>query len=234
MYRYLARLKWEAYDRKVGVQRIQQMQVIPDVLSAFEPVVDVRLHFRLKSVRPGQFINSRTSQEPATVSIQTFDREPKKITIAMVDPDIPDTGSDSFKENCHFLAANISVGPTSPSIDLAGLSANEHVILPWLPPFAQKGSPYHRLAILVLQQKEGNDVDVESMRQKVRRDGFKTRGFMGTYRLSPVGATMFRCIWDEGTEEVMKRAGIEGYDVEYRRRPIEPLPYRKRDSERFR
>jgi large subunit ribosomal protein L35 len=107
-------------------------------------------------------------------------------------------------------------------------------ILPWLPPFSQKGAPYHRLSVFLLQQPDSKTLDVAALKDTTQRDGFKLRSFVDRHSLKPVGVTMFRTIWDEGTELVMNKHGIPGAEVAWKRKPSEKLPYKKKDSKRYR
>ena len=110
----------------------------------------------------------------------------------------------------------------------------EQIVFPWMPPHAQKGSPYHRMAIVVMQQPEGKVFDVAELRNKEQRLGFSLRAFTDRNRVKPVGATLFRTVWDGSTADVMKRAGLEGADVEFKKKKPEALPYKKKDGERYR
>lgn len=234
IYRYLADKKWRSYKRLVLMQRVEQMDVTPDVLPAIDPTADVSIAFGRRNVQPGEFVDSRVSEIPAKLKVQVFDKGERMVTVVVVDSDVPAVEKDGFTYRCHFIASNIPISPTSTSVPLGRLSKEIQVSLPWLPPFAQKGSPYHRLSVFVLQQKEGQTIDVAAVREKFKRDGFKLRSFVDKYGLQPVGVNMFRTQWDEGTAGVMKRHGIEGADVEFKRKRIEPLPYKKKDGARYR
>ncbi|KAI9803185.1 MAG: hypothetical protein M1825_001976 [Sarcosagium campestre] len=223
VYRYLADKKWRSYRRLVLLQRISQMAIVPDLLPHLDPVVDVKLAFRGRKVPPGDFVQSIVSEYPPTLQVQVFDKGERMFTIAVVDSDVPNVENDSFDSRCHFLASNVPLSPTSASVPLSRLSAHTQTILPWLPPYAQKGSPYHRLAIIVLRQPEGSPLDVAATRERVQRDGFKLRGFITKHYLRPVGAHLFRTQFDEGTPGVMDRAHVPGADVELRREKVEPL-----------
>lgn len=50
----------------------------------------------------------------------------------------------------------------------------------------------------------------------------------------PFGVHLFRTQWDDGTAGVMQRAGIPGWDVEFKRKRIDPLPYKRLKEERYR
>ena len=233
--RHLADRKWRSYRRLLVMQRITQMHIIPDVLPHVDPVTDVTISFRGKTAHPGDFVPSTLSEEVPRLHIQCFDRGERLVTIAVVDPDVPVVEQDGFKHRCHFLIANVKISPISPVVQLGSLNESAQIIHPWLPPFAQKGSPYHRLAVFVFQQPSTEPLDMDVTKSKAaERDGFSLRAFATRHRLKPVGANLFRSQWDEGTAGVMQRAGVEGADIEFKRERIEPLPYKRKDGSRFR
>ncbi|KAK5047030.1 hypothetical protein LTR84_006972 [Exophiala bonariae] len=235
IYRYLAEQKWQEYPRKVQVQRINQMKVIPDVVPAVDPILDIKITFGKRTYPPGEFVPSLASEQPPRLTLQAFEKGEKTVTIAIIDPDVPNFETDSFDSRCHFLASNIQISPVQPTVDLAGLATTSQVLLPWLPPHAQKGSPYHRLSIIVLQQKDNIPIDVAAATKMVQRDGFSLRSFMSRQKLlKPISASLFRATWDENTAAVMARAGLEGGDLELKRKKVEPLPYKRRNPSSFR
>jgi len=234
IYRYLAERKWQEYPRKVQVQRINQMNVIPDVVPAVDPILDIKVAFGRRSFAPGDYVPSRVSEEPPRLTLQPFEKGDKLITVAVVDPDVPNFETDSFDSRCHFLASNITISPTQAVVDLAKLASDSQVLLSWLPPHAQKGSPYHRLSIVVLQQKDNIPIDVAAAAKMVQRGGFSVRSFMSRHLLKPISASLFRTIWDENTTAVMAKAGLEGADIELKRKKVEPLPYKRRNPASFR
>ncbi|PGH34952.1 hypothetical protein GX50_02190 [[Emmonsia] crescens] len=234
IYRYLADQKWREYRRKIIVQRITQMKVVPDVLPHLDPIVDVKLAFGRRPIPPGEFVDSRVSSMPAKLHVQSFERGEKLLTVAVVDSDVPDLEHDSFGFRCHFLAVNVPISPTEPRISLEKLSTDDQVIFPWLPPYAQKGSPYHRLSVIILEQKDQAALDLKKVAEKVQRDDFRLRSLQTRHQLKAIGAHLFRSIWDENTESVMKEFGIPGAEIEFRRKRIEPLPYKRRNPSSFR
>lgn len=234
IYRYLADRKWREYPRKILVQRITQMRVIPDVIPSVEPVVDVKIAFGKKAIPPGDFVESSISENPCQLTLQPFDRGEKLVSIAIVDTDVPNLETDSFDSQCHYLASNVTISATKPLVDLASFSPSSQVLLPWMPPHAQKGSPYHRLSIIILHQKDNIPIDLEIAMKKVQRDGFSVRSFMSRHMLTPISASLFRTQWDDGMAAVTKRAGIEGFNIELKRKKVEPLPYKRRNPSSFR
>jgi len=234
IYRYLADRKWREYKRLVMMQRITQMNIVPDVLPHLDPTAAVDLAFGRRNVQPGEFVDSRVSEIPPRLNIQVFDKGDRLVTILVLDSDVPNVEKDRFDYRCHFLATNISLSPTITSLPFRHLSPETQIVLPWLPPHAQKGSPYHRLSTFVLQQPEGKTVDIEAMRTKEQRHGFNLRSFNDRHQVKPIGVHLFRNTWDGGTAGVMARAGLEGADTKLKRKKVEPLPYKKKDGARYR
>lgn len=235
VFRHLAEKRWRAYKRKVEVQRIEQMHVVPDILPKLDLTAEVDLLFGRRFVEPGSFVESQTSEAPPRLRVQVFDQGERFISILVVDPDVPDLESDSFTSRLHYLAINIPLSPTNPKLELSSLSTSEQTISPWLPPHAQKGAPYHRLTLLVLEHEDNEKLDVETMKKiSSTREGFNVRSFLTKSKSHPIGAFMFRTIWDEGMKGVMERHGLEGANVEFRRKAPEKLPYKKKDAARYR
>lgn len=166
IYRHLADRKWRSYDYKLITQRISQFHIVPDVLPKLDPVADVQLFFRSKKTAPGAVVDSLVSESPPRLRVQTFDgRGERLVTVVVVDADVPVPEEDGFRKRCHFLAANVPLSPTAPSLPLSRIRGEDQLAVPWLPPFAHKGSPYHRLAIFVLEQKDNAAVDVAKLRE---------------------------------------------------------------------
>ena len=220
--------------RKIMIQRLDQMNVVPDLVPFLDPQADISISFGRRNIAPGALVPSMVSTMPPKLNIQLFNRGSKTVCIAIVDPDIPNPEKDGFDFRCHFLAANIPISPVNGRIVLGTLDKESQIILPWLPPHAQKGTPWHRLAIFVLEQPEGHIIDANAAREKEVRMGFNTRSWISKSKTTILTATLFRNEWDAGTRDVMKRAGLEGEDIEWKRKPGEKLPYRKKDGARYR
>lgn len=209
------------------------MKVVPDVIPHCDPSVDIKINFGRKNVQPGDFVDSAVSENPCQLNIQAFEKGSALITIALVDPDVPNLETDGFESRCHFLATNIQIAPTTPLIDLAKL-AEDQILVPWLAPTAQKGSPYHRLSFVILQHKDNIPIDKAVALKNMDKENFHTRKFVTQHMLHPIGATLFRTQWDENMAAVMTRAGVEGADMELKRIKVEPLPYKRRNPSTFR
>ncbi|KAK4546367.1 hypothetical protein LTR36_002044 [Oleoguttula mirabilis] len=243
IYRLLADRQWRSYRRTLLLQRITQMNVVPDVLPAIDPVVSTALSFAGKRVQHGDFVDSRMSELAPSLQIQPYDKGKRLYTVVVVNPDVPNVQKDAFDYRCHFLASNIEISPTDTRVRLGLLGEEGQVILPWLPAYGQKGAPYQRMSMFVLEQAksegggEFQTIDVAAVKaggKYTQRHGFNLRSFVDKHLLKPVGVDLFRTKWDEGTAGVMQRAGIVGWDVEFKRKRVEPLPYKRMDSVRYR
>lgn len=229
------------------MQRLTQMNVVPDVLREINPTVDVDLSFHRLSVHPGDFVTSTMSQYPPRITIQPFNGGRRLVTILMIDPDVPNVETDSFNSRGHFVAVNVPISPTQTVIstsDIPDVEAMPNEAMPskgqlleqWKPPFAQKGSPYHRLCLLILEQSDEKPVDGMTVKKALLSDqkntlDFSAKRLISRYGMVPVGAFLFRTRWDEGTDALMYRLGAEGAGVELKPRRVLPLPYKKKPSD---
>lgn len=296
IYRHLADLKWRNYERQVLMQRITQMNVVPDVLPAIDPTVSTAISFGKHKVPHGEFVLASTSEKAPSLNIQSYEKGGKLVSIAVVTPDVPNVEKDGFDYRCHFLAANVRIDPTRPHVQLRRLSKKTNIIQDWSPPYSQKGAPYQRLAVFILEQpssiRDASAADADPVSELAGADSstsdppvpseqatsetsstsettttaptseptpsntpipeslpideiqqdpryttsedFRLRSFVSKYRLKPIGVDLFRSQWDETTADVMKRNGIVGHDVEFKRKRVDPLPYQRLKGERYR
>ena len=234
--------------RPILMQRITQMHVLPDVLPALDPILSTTLlfHGTKQKFTHGALVSSLRSERPPRLTIQPYDKGTRLLTLAVVNADVPDVATDGFGYRCHFLASNIEVSPVDTRVDLGKLSEDTQVLQRWLPAYAQKGAPYQRMCLFVFEQPRGAEGGVDSATQTLPtedirklakymdREGFNMRSFADRFGLKAVGVDLFRTVWDEGTAGVMQRAGVEGADVEFKRKRVEPLPYKRSKGERYR
>ncbi|TID18235.1 Phosphatidylethanolamine-binding protein PEBP [Venturia nashicola] len=237
IYRFLADRKWREMKRKVLEQRITQLSVIPDVYPFADPVLDIDFKFDRYVVTPGDFLaTSRTVLAPR-LKLQQFDAGRKMVTIVAIDSDVPNVEKDGFDYRCHGIWSNIVITPTDNKVDLQSLKEDE-TILPWTPPYAQKGSPYHRISLWVFEQEPDKHVNAQTIARRVQREKFVLRSFVDKmeFKKQPLGVTLFRTRWDESTDAVMARYKIEGANLEFKNKKAEKLPdkYRMKDGARYR
>ncbi|KAK3326533.1 phosphatidylethanolamine-binding protein [Apodospora peruviana] len=229
IYRYLAERRWRSMDYKIIKQRIDQFHIVPDILPKFDPTVDVKMSFRSYKIKPGALLDSRMTEGPPTLRIQAFDKGERLLSIVVIDSDVPDVDSDAYTRRCHFMAANIPWDPTQNLLQLRHIGRGDGrtegtLAVPWLPPHAQKGSPYHRLSIFILEQKPGQKIDETKLKELYgNREDFSLKGFAYKFGLEPVGFNLFRTVWDDNTAAVMERHSIPGADVEFKRQRVESL-----------
>lgn len=245
IYRFLADKKWREYKRKILMQRIEQMHVIPDVLPPpYNPVVSTSLSFGRVKIQHGEIVDSGITERAPVIRIQPYDQGVRLVTIAVINPDVPNVADDTFDYRCHFLACNIPISPTTTTIDLARLS-EARVLQSWLPPHSQKGLDYQRYAVCIFEQpisdkaeadtrSEPLDVDAIRTAGKLTNRALHARALLAHHRMKLVGIDLFRSKYDNNTAAVMERAGIPGGDVEFKRKRIEPLPYKRMSSGRYR
>ncbi|KAF9692732.1 hypothetical protein EKO04_009069 [Ascochyta lentis] len=241
IYRHLAEKKWREFKRKVLEQRVTQLSLVPDLLGSLDLVADIDLSFGRKTIAPGDFVQSDVSEKMPTLHVQTFTPGEKLVTVAVVDADVPVPDEDGFTTRCHFIASNIRISPSETSIPLQRIAEDDKknapgsnkIALPWVAPWAHKGAPYHRLAVVVLEQNEARNFDISKL-STIARDGFNLRSFVMSQKLKPLTATLFRTKWDDTMAGVMERAGCKDQaNIEFKRKRVEPLPYKRR-TERMR
>lgn len=244
IYQTLARERWEALPKKILVQRRDQFNIIPDVLPKLDIKADVELRFHSRKIPPGSILPAKETELPPTLKVQVYDSGERLVSVVVLDSDVPDESTNSFTTRCHFLAVNIPLSPSRPNIVFKDLKS---VIAPWLPPFSQQGSPYHRLGIYILSQPSAAEPldeaklsalyapsdervsESEGLLPDPRR-GFSLKSFRDKFKLTPFGFNIFRTVWDETTRGVMARNGIPGADMIWKRLRdprLKPLPKRK-------
>lgn len=243
IYRHLAEKKWRGYDHRLLTQRIEQFNIVPDILPKFEPSAQVQLFFRTKKVQPGEIIDSLVSENCPRLRVQVFDEGARMVSVVVMDADVPNVEQNTFSKRCHYIAANIPLDPTTSSVPLSLIKAEDQLAVPWLAPVSQKGAPYHRLAVFVLEQKPGEKVDVAKLKELyTARDNFSLKSMRDKFGLKPIGFNMFRSVWDENTADVMARHSLPGADVELRptrvysmRQPVRPKGWEaKRQGPKYR
>ncbi|KAI5790136.1 phosphatidylethanolamine-binding protein [Geopyxis carbonaria] len=210
VYRFLMDRKWREYRRPVLMQRLTQMHVMPDVLPKIDPIVDVQVRFQGRDVQPGAFVDSAQSERPPTFKVIPFQQGQMLCTVAIVDPDVPDFQNDKFNYRLHWLVSNIPISPTQ--TQAIGTQAKpSDTLVEWLPPHVQKGSPYHRYAMLVFRQP--GKIDSTTLGGEIKRDGFNLRSFQAKQNLENIGAFMWRAQWDDNMKDVMQRNALPGWDM---------------------
>ncbi|KAF8246361.1 PEBP-like protein, partial [Wilcoxina mikolae CBS 423.85] len=209
VYRFLLNRKWREYRRPILMQRLTQMNVVPDLLPQIDPVVDVQVRFQGRDVQPGAYVESIQSETPPTFKVFPFEAGQMLCTVAIVDLDVPNVEKDRFDYRLHWLVSNIHISPAQTQAIGTGAQPSD-TIVDWLPPHVQKGSPYHRYAMIVFKQP--GSIDVSPLKGNIKRDGFVLRSFQSKQKLETIGAFMWRGQWDAHTTQLMQKHGLEGWD----------------------
>ena len=181
------------------------MQVLPDVVPAVTPLADVQVSFgegdgytdhvsNGGDVLVGAFVPPTASVEAPTVDVNVFHTEPKKYTLALVDPDQPDAEAQQFKTSLLALKTNVTLSASTPRVDLT-----KDMAASYIPPHPQQGTKYHRCTTLLLEQ--SGDV----IAGEVERHDFDVRAFVAQHGLTPVGIHFWRSKWSAEDAETVSR-----------------------------
>ncbi|KAJ9101182.1 hypothetical protein QFC21_003401 [Naganishia friedmannii] len=152
--RTLAERKWRKEGRLDRLmQRVIQMNVIPDLIPRINPTIDLAVSFgdspAATGGEPGAFLlPSQTTQAPS-IKLQVFEKDAQEslYTLVMVDPDFPDAVNHTFKQYAHWIIPNIPITPRTTSIPTELTEA-----LPYQPPHPSTQTPYHRYTLLLIRQ----------------------------------------------------------------------------------
>ncbi|GAA6028740.1 hypothetical protein JCM8097_007371 [Rhodosporidiobolus ruineniae] len=195
VYRHLAERAWRKEgDLAILMQRVTQMNVVPDLLPSVSPQADVRIQVGGSVVEPGSFVQPAQTREGIEVSAQVFHPEERLYTVLVIDPDVPDEINQSFTTFAHLLTPNIPLSSASSAIQLSSLPST----LSYVPPHPQKGTPYHRYTVLLLEQPSQLSLDADSL----PREGFSAREFVEKHGLEARGVSFFRQVWDKDVSKI--------------------------------
>ncbi|KAG6850183.1 hypothetical protein H0H93_016863 [Arthromyces matolae] len=232
-HRHLVEQKWRKDgDLDLLMERLHQMHVIPDVLPDLRPTIDVhvaaeatleeraktkKLHF---TVEPGTFLLPYQTFSPPSVYANVFHTDTRLYTMLLVDPDVPDETTQSFRTYLHWLKPNV---PLSATTSNTRIRLNGHT--PYIPPHPQQGTPYHRYVLLLLPQPPLGDVmhplnteacaedgvptsvtlDIPPV-EPAERSNFDVRSFVERWGLNILpggGAHMWREIWTPQVSKIV-------------------------------
>ncbi|KAG8763898.1 hypothetical protein FRC11_009420 [Ceratobasidium sp. 423] len=231
VYRYLLEQNWRqkgALD--LLMERVHQMNVIPDILPSFHPTVDLRISFSEgEDVVPGVFLPVKSTLQAPSITAQAYHPEERLYTLLIADPDVPDPSMNSFSTYLHAFQPNIPLSVTKTQITLSTAPEISETSLPFIPPHPQNGTPYHRYTTLLLPQTSELSVDMS----KLPREKFDVRGAYEQYGFTSGGGIhMFRESWDETVGLVYKKF-LGQPEPKFGKIP-EPEPYLDETGRRYR
>ncbi|KAI0077414.1 PEBP-like protein [Panus rudis PR-1116 ss-1] len=219
VYRYLLEQRWrEEGALDLLMERIHQMNVVPDLLPSLHPSFDLRVNFpepppenialrsrtkrKYQKIEPGVFLLPEQTRKPPMLYTTVFHPEPKLYTLLMLDLDVPDPENQTFQTYLHWMQPNISLSAFSKSPIPLPTTHTRYV-----PPHPQKGTPYHRYVLLLVPQPSETERISVPVPTDEQRLGFNYREFAEKYSLdaSKGGAAfMWREVWDETVSKIYK------------------------------
>ncbi|KAF4623887.1 hypothetical protein D9613_001572 [Agrocybe pediades] len=231
-HRYLLEQKWRKDgDLDLLMERIYQMNVVPDVLPILKPTVDLRVAARSRptvflktgrmhdTVEPGVYLRPKQTISPPKLYANVFHTDTRLYTMLLVDPDVPDPENRTFTTFLHWMKPNIPLSATSSLLT----DLNTHTT--YIPPHPQRKTPYHRYVCLLLPQpsleptgytlvntmRAGTGVTSRELPIPVVQDTdrlhFDVREFAEAWNLEGAnggGAHMWREVWDEDVSAIYK------------------------------
>lgn len=193
--------------RRTGIlerimQRVQLMFVMPDVLPAITPTVDLQVAFGTGTgftdhesnggdVLVGCMVDPVHSVEAPIINITSFHLETKKYTLLMVDPDSPSSETLSFKTKVHALKSGIEVSATK----LAPVDLHSDMEVYYIPPHPQEGTPYHRYTVIAFEEPEGAAAPAPLTEEQ--KEDLSVVDFVRERRLVPAGIHFWREEWSK-------------------------------------
>ncbi|KAE8210315.1 hypothetical protein CF327_g5809 [Tilletia walkeri] len=206
VFRFLREQAWRkngSLDRLL--ERIRLMKVVPDVVPTIAPTVDLQVAYgegkgfgdhggEGGDVWPGVFLETAKTVEPPKVTATAFHPEERKYTLLMVDPDVPDELSMSYTTFVHWHLTDISLSSTTSTITPDTCKTSHS----YIPPHPQKGSPYHRYTVLLLEQQQESLPPSELPSRSLTPDSIGA--YIQTNGLKPVGIHFFRQVCDKKNE----------------------------------
>ncbi|KAI0757573.1 PEBP-like protein [Daedaleopsis nitida] len=238
IYSHLVEQRWrEEGDLDLLMERMYQMNVVPDMLPELRPSFDLRIRYlepppksnylrtrvkrKLKQVEPGIFLVPEQTRRPPEVYTTLFHTDTRLYTLLMVDLDVPNPETQSFTTYLHWMQPNIPLSAFTPS---PSVPLDTHT--PYVPPHPQRGSPYHRYVLLVLPQSSATEpIDIPVFGE-LERLGFNFRAFADQYGFDGAqggGAHMWREVWDETVSHIYQFS-LKKDEPKFGRMP-KPDPY---------
>ncbi|KAH9921345.1 PEBP-like protein [Fomitopsis serialis] len=237
-YRHLSEKRW----REDGVldllmERIHQMNVVPDLLADLRPTIDLRLNFpepppedtyrrtrvkrRYQKVEPGIYLLPEQTWRPPMLYTTVWHTDTRLYTLFMVDLDVPNEATQSFQAYLHWMQPNIPLSAFSTSpISIP------HPHTHYIPPHPQQGTPYHRYAVLMLPQASPTEPLKLPKISEAARLGFNFRTFAEEHGFDGSkggGAHMWREVWDETVSKIYR--DVLKTDEPRYKRPARMDPY---------
>ncbi|KAJ2781981.1 mitochondrial 54S ribosomal protein YmL35 [Coemansia javaensis] len=202
VYQFLKQKAWTGRPLEVLMQRLLQMYVLPDML---DPRVvgtpEAQLNVALgggPAIEPGVAVDPASARSEPAIELVSFNSAPRLHTLVMVDLDEPCEDTQSFREQFHWVVANLPFCKDQSAADMASGT----VLLPYIPPHPAHGTPAHRYVLAAFEQRDGGAARIDAA-AAVSRD-MVVRDFVAEHGLRPVGLSFFRAAWNESVDDVYR------------------------------
>lgn len=158
---------------------MKEAEIIPDVLEAFAPKVDIAVHWPDATARLGNLISPGELHDAPKVHLTAVkaayhhDLKGQQLTLALSDPDAPSRDNPKWSEVCHWLITSLPLhSPSSPSSlaeDLVAEMAKATDLVEYKPPGPPEKTGKHRYVLVLMAPKNGTkaglDLEAPSGRQ---------------------------------------------------------------------
>ncbi|KAK6536482.1 hypothetical protein TWF281_000714 [Arthrobotrys megalospora] len=159
IYQHWDELKWREMKRRILMQRIEQMNVVPDILPTIDPIIDVSLRFRRKNLLHGAKVLAKNATRYPSVQVKQFDSEKRLVTVLVVDPDKPNLEKNGFDYYLQWMVTNCEISIENPMVIGVSTSHNgRDEVAPYEVPYVHKGEGYHRYCLFILEQNGRIDI----------------------------------------------------------------------------
>lgn len=210
VYRRYLQKNWKSYKRMLTMQRLETLAIIPDTLPTLDPQVDVKMKFPHNNVdtwiEPGVVLSSAVTSKPPVFEIVEFKESIDDLySVLIVNPDTPDVENDTFTTTLHYALKNVKLSNTDYMIDIKKLDQNpDYIMCEYMPPVPEKNLGKQRFAVWVFRQSKKLDQNLVNL----TRENFDIRKFVSEHELNPVGAHVWRSVWDLNVDNVRKMYGL--------------------------
>ncbi|KAF3202026.1 hypothetical protein TWF679_011150 [Orbilia oligospora] len=153
IYQHWDDQKWRSLKRKILMQRVEQMNVVPDILPSIDPIIDVSLRFRRKNIPHGAKVLAKNATRYPSVQVKQFDSKKRLVTVLVVDPDKPNLEKNGFDYYLQWMVTNCDISIENPMV--IGVSTSHNArdeVAPYEVPYVHKGENYHRYCLFILEQ----------------------------------------------------------------------------------
>ncbi|WVQ94933.1 hypothetical protein IAU59_002020 [Kwoniella sp. CBS 9459] len=216
IYRWLGEQRWKKEgELDLLMQRVLQMNVVPDLLPEIPPTAPLALTLNGSYVEPGSVQKPSIFRDPPSLKSQIFHHpayptaanpNPEALhTLLVIDPDSPSHETHSFAQRLHYLKTDIPLSVTSGEVDLFESSVGSEV-LAWEPPAPEQGTPKHRYVFLLFRQSSS------TASSETSRENFDLRGYLSERGLAAsdlVGINMFRSAWSAEEHQFINSVFVE-------------------------